>query len=616
MLLACAPAVAIVTGSVSDTRDDSVVPPVAVGAGSAVAPDPVPATQGASSGASMSSLRWLAACLVLGIAFVVGVMWAGEPMWESNDDIQMSMRAHGYGAAAVGSERLVYSNVLWGRLVRAMPEIGGYLGYTVTSVLVMGLIAGLIAYLLCAAGVRRTIALGVAALVIAPIALTPQFTIVAGLCTALAVVAAAVWGRARLVHLLAIAVLMAWVGFLVRPNMVPLVLLVGAPLLPWRALARSRAGWIAVLAFALLVGGSRAVNERAYSSDEWRAFTRLNDARRPYTDFGLARYVRESRPDVATDNGLSVVEIELLESWFFPDPEVWSAKRLEGMRADLDSQARIGRVSLRRAVRTSMSFSRPGMIVPTLLAAFVLMLALQPRGWRVRIMWGICAVVVFGFALLGRPGITRVYLPLATLLLMAPLVAGAAAGARGLVWPRGRALRVLVVLALGLAVAVEGLAVAAEQVRARSDVRDAAAAMEKVERLDVARDDVLVTWGARASFRRLHPVLQRRADIPRVRYYALGLATHAPTSVSAHEFAAGRGVLERLTSDGGVNVLWRVRNDGIVARGNEVNILERLCHERWDAALEEDEVLDAGLLSVRRLRCLPDSWDGVSTRRG
>lgn len=49
-----------------------------------------------------------------------------EPRWVTNDDVGMSMVAHGYGIAAVDMPNLVFSNVIWGYLVRVIPQINGY----------------------------------------------------------------------------------------------------------------------------------------------------------------------------------------------------------------------------------------------------------------------------------------------------------------------------------------------------------------------------------------------------------------------------------------------------------------------------------------------------------
>lgn len=45
----------------------------------------------------------------------------------------MSIVAHGYGIAAVGMPNLLFFNVIWGCLVRAIPQIHGLWGYSIAT---------------------------------------------------------------------------------------------------------------------------------------------------------------------------------------------------------------------------------------------------------------------------------------------------------------------------------------------------------------------------------------------------------------------------------------------------------------------------------------------------
>ena len=59
---------------------------------------------------------WLA--LGASLLLLAGLLTALVPYWESNDDVGMAMLAHGFGMAAQASPRLIFSNVVWGWLVR------------------------------------------------------------------------------------------------------------------------------------------------------------------------------------------------------------------------------------------------------------------------------------------------------------------------------------------------------------------------------------------------------------------------------------------------------------------------------------------------------------------
>src|SRR6476469_2433671 len=71
--------------------------------------------------------------LGLTCALVFALCCAFTPRWQDNDDVLMSMIAHGYVRAVYGSPQLIYSNILWGYLVRGIPSIDGVTGYSIAT---------------------------------------------------------------------------------------------------------------------------------------------------------------------------------------------------------------------------------------------------------------------------------------------------------------------------------------------------------------------------------------------------------------------------------------------------------------------------------------------------
>src|SRR5881392_1936328 len=61
-----------------------------------------------------SPIRHLLIAATISISWMILLCAAFNPKWETNDDVAMSMVAHGYGIADYGSDRLFFSNVLWG----------------------------------------------------------------------------------------------------------------------------------------------------------------------------------------------------------------------------------------------------------------------------------------------------------------------------------------------------------------------------------------------------------------------------------------------------------------------------------------------------------------------
>ena len=76
--------------------------------------------------------------------FVLFLCLVFQPTWETNDDVAMSMVAHGYGLATIGTPHLIFSNIIWGYIVRAIPEINGVLGYSIATLGVLIIIGTVI----------------------------------------------------------------------------------------------------------------------------------------------------------------------------------------------------------------------------------------------------------------------------------------------------------------------------------------------------------------------------------------------------------------------------------------------------------------------------------------
>src|SRR5437667_5060333 len=97
----------------------------------------------------------LAACS----AFVCLLCGFFNPRWETNDDVAMSMVAHGYGIAEYGSPRLIFSNVLWGAIVRSLPSIDGLLGYSFATLLSLAIASAATLYFLLRMGAGYVVGL-------------------------------------------------------------------------------------------------------------------------------------------------------------------------------------------------------------------------------------------------------------------------------------------------------------------------------------------------------------------------------------------------------------------------------------------------------------------------
>lgn len=271
-------------------------------------------------------------------------MWFA-PVWETNDDVAMAMVAHGYGFASQSSPNILFSNVVWGHLVQGLHGLFGLQGYSVGTLGVLLLAGSSILYFLIRLDVGYLVSLpAVAATVSWPI-LFPQFTMNAGLATVAAVLGGYAYSQTRDLLSLAIACVLAVIGYLVRSLEFALILVVAAPFLPWSRLFKDRLLLSGCAAVLLAIAAAQAADSLAYRSSDWEAFRTHNLARAPYTDFGLGARVKE-RPDILEKYGRSTNDIDLISGWFFEDRTLSEASVLNGMAQALGPK--LGQISASR----------------------------------------------------------------------------------------------------------------------------------------------------------------------------------------------------------------------------------------------------------------------------
>jgi hypothetical protein len=353
------------------------------------------------------------ACLLLTLVF-------GGKLWDSNDDVHMAMITHGYGIVSAPSPDVVYSNVIWGWLAMQLGTHSGVEGYTLLMYAALLGSAAAIAYALYR---NRIPGLAGAALLLAMYLhtlLEPQFTVAAGY--------AALAGIALLMSLregerrwtAACSVLFLVLAGLLRLQELLFVGLVSAPFLAWWLYRqRGNGGWrtpaAVLLGSLVLVAGCKLVDMQHYSGPEWTRFKQMNQLRRPFTDYGMARYL-QSRPELLAGTGMSQNDIDMLGSWFFLDDKVYNPASLEALQAKV-SRADFMQFNLGRYD----SLGGPlGESQIRLLLALMLVAALACAERRA----AACGVLVFlcatgTFLLLGRAGVVRVYpAPLAAVALL------------------------------------------------------------------------------------------------------------------------------------------------------------------------------------------------------
>jgi hypothetical protein len=513
------------------------------------------------------------------LAFVALLCVAGAPRWETNDDVAMAMVAHGFGLALRGSPDLVFSNVLWGGFVRALPQPFGILGYawaTLGALVVAGWTAAL---QLRRLDVPWRLVLPAVALVLAPAVVLPQFTLVAGLLTAASVLVVLAYARNGGAWLPAAAAALAFAGFLVRHEEALLVGAIAAPLLPWRVLARDRRAWIALGAMLVAMLVATGIDRRAYAGADWQAFAALDAPRAQFTDYDAGVALWERHPDLAARHGYSHNDLELVGNFFFADPVLANPGKLDAMLAELGPlPAQAGAFAHGLDAMAALLAPR---LLPLALCALALALACPRRALAAA--WAVLLAAAFAIGASGRPGldVLRVFVPPLALLAWAALVPdGTRRGTRDAL--------AFAALMVALVVTGVGLAQAARTNRALT-------AMARADLVALPRAPLAV-WGNAFPYTAAFPVLQRRPQDWGLRIDSLGTDTLAPYSVAGAERATGHGLLDRLRSRDGLL---------LVATDSQLTMLDRYCAEHLGSRLQVLDERPLRLLRLRTVRCLP-----------
>jgi hypothetical protein len=516
-------------------------------------------------------------------ALVVSLCIAFEPHWATNDDIAMSMIAHGYGLAAYGSPYLVSSNVLWGYLVRAIPSNNGVLGYSLATLAVLLVTGWAMLYFLLRLGAGYLPSLFAVALLIAQPTLFPQFTVNAGLLTVAAVIGWQVNARLGGTGTLVAACLLAFCGFLVRDKEFLLVLGVALPLLPWRALRERRQMQIAFLLLGVAMASASAFDRWSYSGPEWQHYQELSPARAPlgsFLNFGAGEHLKQ-HPEILARHGYSANDMDLIVNYFSVDPQIIDPKTMNTMLAELGPLP-MQAGSVQSGLKALKALFDP-VLLPILLSALIL-LVLMPR-WPVAFAWMLCLAGLFAIGVMGRPGALRIYVPLMTLLMVAPLVFGKyRQGARP--W---MTTLTLFAACIGNAYLYIPDALASKQwsQQVRNDTQGLPAGP-------------IVSWADSFPFELAFPVLASNSDSRNIRLYGLDSFTYAPFSVANTEQMAGRGMLERLQTATGIP---------IIASPKLIEMLRIYCDERMHGQLRgfttyQTRSYQTRTLTVQQLRCV------------
>ena len=440
----------------------------------------------------------------------------------------MAMVAHGYGFAAVGSPNLLFSNVIWGYIVRALQGESGLQGYSIATLGALVVSGSAFLYFLARLEVSHLLAIPAVALVLGWPILFPQFTVNAGLLTVAAVLGLVTYVRKQDYLALLAGSILALLGCLIRPLEFLFVAFVSLPFFPWKRLIGDRPLQISCAGILVLAGLAQLADWSAYRSEEWQNFRQNNLARAPYTDFGAAKLLNK-RPDILSKYGYSANDIDLIANWFFADPKLTNPKSLNGMLDALG--ANLGPIAISGLNMRSGMEALGQMFTPQLLSLSVaaLVLQLMVRRPQLAVAWVLFLCAVFGLGLLGASAHIRVIAPIIAALLLLALT---------FPLPFRPASRWIVAALLLVAIVDNARLLLPKASASRKTIASAQSGIALLS------GQLIFVWGGALDFQHTYPVsltVDQQSIGPRL--FALGVMTFAPFSVAVGETRAGRGQL-------------------------------------------------------------------------
>ncbi|MGE0053274.1 MAG: hypothetical protein AB7S74_03600 [Hyphomicrobium sp.] len=460
---------------------------------------------------AISTLTVMAVCTLL------------QPCWETNDDVAMSMIAHGYGAVAFGSPNIVFSNILWGYFVWFMPSLVGIPGYSVATLLSLIVAGGANLYALLRMEADLVCTVSYVVMFLLSFTFSPQFTVNSGLLTVAAVSLLLAYSRSRELHMLILALVLAFGGFLIRTAEFLFVLGVALPLLPFRFLRTDRNAILAVTIFAVATALALYADMLVYRGTEWQAFNALNSIRVSFTDYGVGNLLK-ARPDILARYGYSATDIDLVTGFFFLDPRLADPSSLKSMVADLGSHTNFG--SLANVTAALKALFKPALL-PFSGAAFLLALLFRNSRHLLAVLLFIAGIV--GMGILGRPGVVRIYYAPLVLLTIVPII--------GLsrIAPERMVARITL-----------GLALLGNVYWVTSKSRTMERQMKQIKQsIPYLQKTPIIAWGGAFPYNLVYPVL---SEPPQIRIRSLGSFSLAPYSRLVTEEAASATTLAQIKS--------------------------------------------------------------------
>lgn len=348
-------------------------------------------------------------CMIL---FVKVLGYFYEFSWLTNDDVLMSMIAHGYGLTFESSPNLVFSNVIWGHFVQALPSSNILPGYSLATLLCLIASGSTFIHALWKIGYSVFSITMIILLVMTGAVIHPQFTINAGLMMVASVVCLLLFDRSQKMSYIVFAMIWAFIAFLIRKEEMILVGLIAMPLLPIRTFLQKRNAQIAFSATLIMIGGAYLIDNQAYKISSWDRHQSFESVRNYFTDIKIGDTYDIGESTLKAHN-MKFGDVYLLQYWFFVDPVITNIPLLKSLIEQANKKKYdFAWINVKKSLIAFFDIKLIGITV------IALLMMIRIRSYRLYSSFLICALVLAFIGWIGRPGVIRVYIPLMSFFLI------------------------------------------------------------------------------------------------------------------------------------------------------------------------------------------------------
>lgn len=340
-----------------------------------------------------------------------------QPIFETNDDVAMSMIAHGYGLAFLPSPNIMFSNVIYGWIVMHLPVIGKIYPYSYMTFFALAVVAWSLLYFLEILSVRRVYAVLFVLLILVRAVAMPQFTVNAGLLALAAITGFLTYQKTNKNFHLWLAMGLAFYSFLIRNQEFYFMILISSPLWINKTLLTHKFIFVS-LGFIALCVVAQYINWDAYSGTQFANYNALLKIRVPFNDFGAAAYF-STHPELLTQYGYTVNDLELIKQFVFADNQITNPQRLGALLTHFKFNQYIYKNN-GLALQAIKSIYDPSF--KFLLATAVITTLLGNNKFKFILSWLLFIALVGFLGLMGRPSILRIYYPVIAMLAFLPII--------------------------------------------------------------------------------------------------------------------------------------------------------------------------------------------------